>query len=101
MCTSQTDPSLATHGKRIPHIRQIGLEGGVEDGADVADEGPHEVDDGGEEQGAGILPDGDFLEEGVSLSSEQKHTLGPTRGRAKPYNQYNVLILQPDGTRFL
>jgi hypothetical protein len=43
----------------------VGLEGGVDGGPDIADDRRHEVHDGGEEQGAGVLPVGGPLEEGV------------------------------------
>ena len=43
----------------------VGLEGGVDGGADVADDGAHQVHDLGEQQRAGVLLLGDVLEQGV------------------------------------
>ena len=43
----------------------VGLVGGVDGGLDVADDGAHQVHDRGEQQGAGVLPLGGLLEQGV------------------------------------
>src|SRR3954449_3235091 len=37
----------------------------MDGGADVADDGAHQIHDGGEQQGAGVLPLRDVLEQGV------------------------------------